>query len=187
MRTVSLGFVLVFLLGTGFCQTSLTSESAGRRYEIYGGPVFTGSNPSGDTFGGGFGVAGNLTRWSGVLGEFTVVRGSCCSVNNITLTDYLVGPRIARPFSASSHLSPFADVLFGGQTLNNSSNHHSWLYNNGTGPAIAGDGGLDVRLTSRLAIRGELGLVHSRFSRGGVSGPVSNDRWRAATYVVYHF
>jgi len=162
------------------------TESAYRRYEVYGGAAFSGSNPSGDTFGGGFGVAGNFRRWAGVLGKFTFVRGTHSVVNQITLTDYLVGPRIAKPFSASSHLSPFADVLFGGQTLNNSSNHHSWYYTNGTGAAIAADGGFDVRLTSRVAIRGELGLVHSWFSTFG-SGSVSNDRWRAATYVVYHF
>ena len=80
---------------------------------------------------------------------------------------------------------PVADVLFGGQRLNNSSNHHSYLYNNGSGAAIAADGGLDLRLTSRIAFRGELGLVHSQFSQ--TTGSVSNDGWRAATYVVYHF
>ncbi len=188
MRILGISISALLLSGTlAWSQAHPMSESGYRRYEIYGGPVFTGSNPSGDTFGGGFGVAGNFTRWAGVLGEFTLVRGGCCVVNNITLTDYLVGPRVAKPFSASSRLSPFADVLFGGQTLNNSSNHHSWLFNNGSGPAFTADGGLDVRLTARVAFRGQLGLVHSRFSQSGGLGPASNDRWRAATYVVYHF
>lgn len=187
MRVFGISLSILLLSGAlAWSQAHPLAESANRRYEIYGGPVFTGSNPSGDTFGGGFGVAGNFTRWAGVLGELTFARGSCCVVNNITLTDYLVGPRIARPFSASSHLSPFADVLFGGQTLNNSSNHHSWQYNNGSGPAIAADGGVDVRLTSRFSFRGQIGLVHSRFSVFG-SPAVYNDRWRAGTYVVYHF
>jgi hypothetical protein len=163
------------------------TESQFRRYEIYGGAAFTGSNPSGATFGGGFGGGGNFTRWAGVLGEFTLVRGSCCVVNNITVTDYLVGPRIAKPFSAASHVSPFADFLFGGQTLNNSSNHHAWAYGNGSGPAIAADGGLDLRLTSRLMLRGQGGFVHSQFVTFGGFPAVWNDRWRAATYVAYRF
>lgn len=187
MRVFGTSMILLLSCAVVWPQGRPLSEAGRDRWEIYGGPAFTGSNPSGDTFGGGLGAAGNFTRWAGVQGEFTFVRGLCCEVNNITLTDYLVGPRIAKPFSASSRLSPFADVLFGGQTLNNSSNHHSWLYNNGSGSAIATDGGFDVRLTSRLAFRGEVGMVHSQFSRGGVLGSVSNNRLRAATYVVYHF
>ena len=187
MRVHKVSLSVLLLLGAcAWSQAHPTSEFNDRRFEIYGGPVFTGSNPSGDTFGGGFGIAGNFTRWAGVLGEFTLFRGSCCVVNNITLTDYLVGPRITRPFSASSRLSPFADLLFGGQTLNNSSNHHTWLYNNGSGPAVAADGGVGLRLTSRLALRGQIGFVHSRFSRLGAPA-VSNDRWRGATFVAYRF
>jgi len=180
-------FALLSLAAPAWSQAHSFTESQYQRFEIYGGPVFAGSNPTGDTYGGGFGVGGNFARWAGVMGEFTLLRGSCCSVNTTTLTDYLVGPRVAKPFSASSRLGPFADVLFGGQTLNNSSNHHTWMYSNGTGPAIAADGGVDVRLTRRLAIRAELGLVHSWFIPGGGGGTVSNDRWRAASYVVYRF
>ena len=188
MRVSALYVGVLLLSGSlAWSQASQLGESGYRRYQIYGGPMFTGSNPSGNTFGGGFGAGGNFARWAGVLGEFTLVRGSCCSVNNITLTDYLVGPRIGKPWSASSRLGPFADVLFGGQTLNNSSNHHTWTYSNGTGPAIAADGGLDVRLSTRLAFRGEAGFVHSRFSIAGPSGSVYNDRWRVASYLVYRF
>ncbi len=185
-RRISLALLLLSGIPV-LSQVHPATESQYRRYEIYGGAAFTGSNPSGATFGGGFGVGGNFNRWAGALGEFTLVRTTCCVVNNITVSDYLVGPRIGRPLSASTRLSPSADVLFGGQTLNNSSNHHSWFYGNGTGPAIAADGGLNFRLTSRLSFRGQAGFVHSRFATSGGLPAVSNDRWRAATYVVYRF
>lgn len=188
MHVGRISLALLLLSGAlAWSQGHPVTESRFRRYEIYGGAAFTGSNPSGATFGGGFGAGGDFTRWAGVLGEFTLVRTTCCVVNNITLTNYMIGPRIARPLSPSSHVSPFADFLFGGQTLNNSSNHHSWFYGNGTGPAIGGDGGVDLRLTGRLSLRGQMGLVHSRFATSGGLPPVYNNRWRAATYVVYRF
>jgi len=187
MRFTWFALLLMVFLGTrAWGQAQPRSESTLRRYEIYGGSAFSGGNPSGDSFGGGFGFSGNFTRWAGALGEFTILQHTCCVVNSITLTDYLLGPRIAKRLSASSRVTPFADVLFGGQTLLNSSNHHSWEFNNGSGPAIAGDGGADISVTSRLALRGEFGFIHSRFSRLGASA-VSNDRWRAGTYIVYRF
>ena len=187
MRVPWVSLPVLLLLGTfGWCQPQPLAESSLQRFELYGGPAFTGNNPSRATFGAGFGVAGNLNRWAGVLGEFTFVRDTCCVVNHITLTDYLVGPRIGM-LTASSRLSPFADFLFGGQTLHNSSNHHSFFYGNGSGPAIAADAGLDLRLSHRLAFRGQAGYVHSRFATSGGSPPVSDNRWRAATYVVYRF
>ncbi len=188
MRVLRL-FLACLLLTGGFAwsQGHAATESDNHRWEIYGGPAFTGSNPSGDTFGGGFGVGGNFLRWFGALGEFTLVRGTCCGVNNITLADYLVGPRIAKPFSRSTRVSPFADFLFGGQSLSNSSNHHAWFYGNGSGPAMAADGGLTLRLTNHLALRGQMGYVYSRFATSGGLPPINNSRWRAATYVAYRF
>ena len=162
------------------------SAGAPARWEIYGGAAFTGSNPSGATYGFNAGIANNFARWLGAAGEFTLVETSCCVVNHIVLTDYLVGPRVQMPFGRMGNISPFADALFGGQTLTNSSNHHSWYYETGTGPAIAADGGLDVRLTDRLAIRGEAGYLYSRFAVFGMPG-VSNSRWRAATGAVFRF
>lgn len=120
--------------------------------------------------------------WRGGGIHFT--RTSCCVVNNITLMDFLGGPRFTLP--VSGRVQPFADVLAGGQYLNNSSNHHSWLYTNGGGPAVAADGGLDIALTNRLSFRGEAGYVYSRFAEFALPS-VNNNRWRAATYVVFHF
>lgn len=156
------------------------------RWQVYGGPVFTGSNPSGATFGFGFGVAGDFTRWIGAAGDFTLVQTTCCVVNHIVLTDYLFGPRVQIPMSHFGKVSPFADVLFGGQTLTNSSNHHSWYYVTGTEPAMAADGGLDIRLSHRLAIRSQAGYIYSRFAVAGTPA-VSNSRWRAATSLVFRF
>jgi len=189
MRVLRIVFLVLLLYGIECWPQARhhANESEPGRWEAYGGLGFTGSNPSGASFGGGFGMAGNLNRWAGVMGEFTLVQDTCCAVNTITLTDYLAGPRFAKPWSPSTRLSPFADFLFGGQTLNNSSNHHAWFYGNGSGPAIAADGGFDLRFTRRLAFRGQLGAVHSRFATSPGFGAVSNNRWRAGSYVVYRF
>lgn len=187
MRPSWVSLPLLLLSGTlAWSQAQPLAESNFRRFEVHGGPVFNGSNPSNATFGAGFGVGESFTRWGAVQGEFTYAGSSCCASNYVTLTDYLFGPRIVVPVSGSTRVSPFADVLFGGQTLNNSSNHHSWLYNNGSGPAIAVDGGMDLRMTSRLSVRGQFGMIDSRFSQSGASSVVNN-RWRAATYIVCRF
>jgi hypothetical protein len=109
---------LAGLLLSGVCawsqaQAHATPESDGRRYQIYGGPVFNGSNPSGDSMGAGVGFGGNFNRWGGILGEFTMARSSCCVVNNVTLIDFLVGPRVEQPLSRSSRIGVFADFLVG--------------------------------------------------------------------------
>ena len=187
MRVPWVSLPALFLSGIfAWCQPHPLAESNPQRFEIYGGPAFTGDNPSGATFGAGLGIAGNFNRWAGALGEFTFVRDTCCVVNHITLTDYLVGPRIGM-LAASSRVSPFADFLFGGQTLNNSSNHHSFFYGSGSGPAISADAGFDLRLSHRLAVRGQVGYIHSRFATSGGSPPVLNNRFRGATYAVWRF
>ncbi len=182
-------FLLCLSGSLAFSQVhSATDASAPLgHWQIYGGPTFTGSNPSGATFGGAGGIGFDVAHWVAVMGEFSMVRTTCCGVNNITLTDYMVGPRVGLPLRRSSRVVPFADVLFGGQYLANSSNHHTWYYSSGGGWATAFDGGADVRMTNHFALRAEMGYVFSRFSVAGGTGPVSNSRWRAAPYLVYRF
>ena len=169
---VFIGLLLLCSL-PAWSQVHDANEADARHWQIYGGPTFSGDNPSGATFGAGFGIAGNFSRWVGAGGEFTFIRTTCCVVNNIVVTDFLVGPRFARPFG-HSRVSPFADFLFGGQHLSESSDHHSLFYNSGSGPAVAADGGLDLSLTRRVAFRGQAGYLYSRFSSEG--GAVGNSR-----------
>lgn len=175
---LSLSSVLVW------SQTRTADDGDAGPWDVYGGAAFTGNNPAGGNFGAGFGIDRRFTRWVGAAGEYTFVQTSCCVVNNIVLSDFLGGLRLHLP--SSGRVRPFADFLAGGQYLSNSSNHHSWYYSNGGGPAIAADGGLDIALTRRLALRNEAGYVYSQFATFG--GPSqSNNRWRAGVYLVFHF
>lgn len=185
MRLLRIALLLTPLLSPWMHAQDRSAFPSGR-WEIYGGPAFTGSNPSGATYGFGVGVASHFTHWLGAAGDFTLVQTTCCVVNHIVLTDYLFGPRVQLPFARTGKLTPFVDVLFGGQTLNNSSSHHSWYYTTGSGPAIAADGGLNVRLTGRLSIRGNAGYLYSHFAVAGMPS-VSNSRWRAGTSLVFRF
>ena len=185
MRLLAIALLLLPISGS-LAHAQDRSAFAPGRWEVYGGAAVTGSNPSGATYGFNAGITRNFVPWIGAAGDFTLVQTTCCVVNHIVLIDYLVGPRVQMPFSRAGKISPFADVLFGGQTLINSSNHHSWYYETGSGPAIAADGGADVRLTHRLAIRAEAGYIYSQFAVGGTPS-VSNSRWRAGTGLVFRF
>ena len=103
--------------------------------------------------GGSGAVAVNLTSWFGLAGEFGAygagnVRGSGRS---LTLFSYIAGPRLA--LRRDSRVTPFAHALFGG------GHAAGTLY---TGPGGLGannafnmaiGGGLDIRVSPRVAIR----------------------------------
>jgi hypothetical protein len=184
MRVHWLSLPALMLCGVcAWSQAHSSPEFDARRYQIYGGAAFTGSNPSENTQGFGFGFGGDFNRRAGVQGEFTVVRSSCCVVNTVTLIDFLAGPRLAQPLSRSSRVGLFADFLVGAQHVDNSdARQHSFLYRNGAGPAAALDGGLDFRVSSRLALRAQAGGVFSQFAGAGAAS-----RWRAGTFLVYRF
>lgn len=166
-------------------QPPSPNETALYRRAVYAGPMFTGANPSNATFGSGRGGSFRAFRWIAVAGEFSVYLGASGVANSTTLFDYLVGPRLSSPLCRFSRFTPFGDFLVGGQTLHNGSTQHSYYYGNGSGLALAGDAGMDFRLTRHLALRGQGGVVYSRFTTAPTT--TSNARWRAGTYLVYSF
>lgn len=176
------------LLGTSaWCQASRNGESTEGRWEVYGGLALTGPNSSDARTGGGGGICGYPLRWLGVQGDVSAVQGNPGSTNTTTLTDFLVGPRLGK-LSRSAIVSPFADYLVGVQHMNNSSTQHSYYYVTGFGAAQAVDGGIDVRLASRLALRAQVGGVFSHFAVGaGSTNGATNIRWRIGAYLVYRF
>lgn len=187
MRLLRFLVIAVFLSGTFCrCQAPRATEAAARRWEVYGGLALTGPNSSNARTGVGGGIVGYPIRWLGVQGDISAVWGNDGSTNNTTLTDVLFGPRVAGP--ASSKVRPFADFLFGVQHMNNSSTQHSYYYTTGFGSAEALDAGIDVRLTSRLTVRAQLGGVFSRFAVfAGLTNGATNIRWRTGAYLVYRF
>jgi hypothetical protein len=163
-----------------FAQT----HSGAPRNDIFVGAAFNGDNPSGANTGVTGGADFHLLGPVGVDGQVGFFSNGTNGTNTITLIDYLVGPRVQE--RASDRVAMFADFLVGGQTLNNSSNQHSYYYTSGSGLATAGDAGADVRLTRRIALRGQFGFVFSEFAVSS-AGPNGNYRWRGGVNLIYRF
>ena len=186
MRTFK--FFLCFLLLSGtlaWSQAQSMKESTPSSGDFYVGGAYTGSNPASNFSAGiGGGVDVRVYKWIQVEADFSSFFANSGTANLTTTVDYLVGPRISKPVS-HSRLSPFADLLVGGQTFHNGSTQHSYYYGNGNGLAFAGDGGVDIRLSKHLAFRGQAGFISSRY----VTAPTTttNTRFRAATCLVYLF
>jgi len=156
------------------------------RSDLFAGASFNGSNPSSNTTvgvngGADFRIVGPLGI-EGQVGWFSAGNGAA---NTTMIVDYLFGPRVQT--RVSSRVAPLADFLIGGQTLNNSSSQHTYYYTSGSGFAAAGDVGADIRLTHRIALRGQVGFIFSNFAVSGGGGPVGNYRWRAGTNLIYRF
>jgi hypothetical protein len=168
-----------------WCQTQPIKEVAPSSGDFYAGGAYTGSNPA-SSASAGIGGGGDFRayKWVELQGDISVFFATSGVGNLTTTVDYLVGPRISKPRS-SSRLSPFADFLVGGQSFHNSSSQHTYYYGNGTGFAFAGDGGVDIRLTRRFAVRGGAGFISSRYVT--VPTTTTNNRWRAGTFLVYRF
>jgi hypothetical protein len=181
--------VLLFLLFESgkliWSQTQPPKESATPHGDFYLGGAYTGSNPASNASAGvGGGADFRAYKWVGIQGDVSAFFATSGVANVTTTIDYLIGPRIAKPPSGS-RLSAFADFLVGGQSFQNSSTQHSYFYTNGTGFAFASDGGLDIRLAKHLSLRGQAGVISSRYATPPTT--TTNIRWRAGTFLVYSF
>jgi opacity protein-like surface antigen len=122
--------------------------------EIFGGYQYIRLNPGGGATGsnchGGAGsVAGNLNHWFGVVGDF----GACkvtglASGDSAHLVNYLFGPKLT--YRSRGRLSPFAQVLFGGERIGGSSGGVSA---SDSSFAMAFGGGADYEMTNHVSIR----------------------------------
>jgi len=186
MRNVR--FIVSFLLLSStlvWSQVQPLKESTPSAGDFYVGGAYTGSNPASSASAGvGGGVDYRVYKWIEVQGDITAFFATSGVANLTTTVDYLVGPRVSKPPSGS-RFNPFADFLVGGQTFHNGSTQHTYYYGNGSGLAFAGDGGVDIRLTRHLALRGEAGFISSRYATAPTT--TTNNRWRAGTFLVYRF
>lgn len=135
-------------------------------------------------------------KWIGFTSDFAQYRSTytfdCpCPSDHSTVTTFLFGPRVAVPLPDTTRIVPFAHYLFGGS-------HASYKvggFTNGsaldTTPAFAwaAGGGMDVRLTGPLAIRGEADYLHTKImtSDNQLQSRIINGRVRISTGVVLHF
>ena len=94
-------FVLLLGASCAGAQAHPEKNTTASYAEVYGGPAFTGSNPGNGTFGAGGGLDLQFSHGLGLVGDFTLCRGSGGSANNTTVTDYLFGPRYSMPILKS--------------------------------------------------------------------------------------
>jgi hypothetical protein len=180
--------LLLLLSATlAFAQDRPKPQTNAPSGDFYFGGAYSGSDPAANVSAGvGGGLDLTFYRWIGAQVDISAYLAGDSSVANTTTTvDYLFGPHFQKPFSKSTRIRPFGDVLVGWQSFNNSSSQHSYYYANGGGSALAGDGGADFRLTKHLAIRGQGGFVYSHYATPPTT--TSNTRWRAGSYLVYRF
>jgi outer membrane immunogenic protein len=101
----------------------------------------------------------------------------------LTLTSYLVGPRYAWHYGQL--VSPFAQALVGGAHASGDvTSVRSGVAEPANSFAVAAGGGTDIRLTRRLAARGQMDYLLTRFSNG-VNDHQNN--LRVSVGVVYRF
>ena len=192
MRKQRIAWVLLglgLLAGQAYGQGD--SSSGAPAVEISGSYSYLHTNligPGGCCFGvnGGAGaVAFHVNRWFGVAGEIAAadagdLRGSGRS---LVLTTYAVGPRLS--WRSASHFTPFAEGLIGGGHASGTIYTGSGgLGSNSAFVALVG-GGIDVRLSHRVAIRAfQADYVFSKFLNG------SNNRQnnlRLGAGIVFRF
>ena len=162
-------FVAVRFAGVGWCQRTDSGKPLHFRADVYGGYsrvgrsayAFVTPNPADQGFG--FGGDVYFSKWLAVAGEADWMHVTYDAEDNSHSVAVLGGPRLFVPLGPHRVIVPFADVLGGvfsfGKTMG---------FNNpfkGTvSPALAVDGGVDVRVIGGFYVRAEGGYLHSGFS-----------------------
>ena len=140
--------LISFLAGSTCAQNYPAAEVSGDYMYIRFNP---GGGASGENCHGASGsFAGNLNDWFGVVGDFGGCRisglPSGVSAHNFT---YLFGPRVS--YRNTSKLTPFAQVLFGGDRATTSVSGVGSASNNAFAMTLGG--GADYSWNEHIAIR----------------------------------
>ena len=138
--------------------------------ELFGGYEYLRLNPGGaNCHGGDANLAYNLNNWFGAVGDFGACKVSGASAHEI---NYLFGPRVS--YREHGPLTPFAQVLFGGQHLGT---------NGGTANSFAMTlgGGADYKFTDHVSFRGQVEYLYTHF------GGTRQNNARIEAGIVYHW
>jgi opacity protein-like surface antigen len=148
--------------------------------EIFGGYQFIRLNPGGSNCQGGAGsVAGNLNHWFGVVGDF-----GACKVTGLPsgtsahLVNYLFGPKLT--YRSHGRLTPFAQVLFGGEHASGSASGIGSASDSSF--AMAFGGGADFEMTNHVSLR----LIQGEYLYTKFGGAHQNNA-RISAGVVYRW
>jgi len=146
--------------------------------ELFWGYEYMHISGGNNCHGGGANLAYNINNWLGGVADFGVCKvtglPSGVSANAV---NYLFGPRVS--YRSYGSLTPFAQVLFGGERLG------AGVSGVGSGSvnafAMTLGGGADYKFTDHVSFRGQVEYLYTHFSGSGQN----NARIEAG--IVYRF
>jgi hypothetical protein len=188
MRTTLLGLCLILLV-----PLTAVAQEEFPRAEVFGGYSYFRANP--DEFnlhGWNASVAGNLTSWFGVEGDFSghygspSVYGFGIPMVDISSHTFMGGPKLTY---RSGAVAPFAHFLVGAARAATGA---YGLTVSDTALAAAVGGGIDINLNERIAIRAiQADYLMTRFQTGPAilfSGLDNRqDNFRLSAGIVFRF
>lgn len=162
-------------------QTDRQAMKAGHSVEISGGYSFSQFRLAGTetNMNGAVGAVGvNLTPWLQLRADASVAYGQLGTADIRIYANHF-GPRIFLLKPNELHVMPFAEVLFGGSRLDakTSGSGYSTADN---GFSIKAGGGVDLKLSSRFAVR----AVDLDYYRTPFLGEHQNNLWVSTGIVV---
>ena len=152
-------YVICFTLFT--CLPALAQDQV-PRVEILGAY----SHSIGDVQGWNTSVAVNATEWFGVVADFSRLTSRTSEPDfeeKIAATTYLFGPQFS--YRGNRRVTPFARVLFGVSNINAKATELGQRAEfSDTKFSYAVGGGLDIRVSKRIAIRAlQADYIHTKF------------------------
>ena len=153
--------ICVFCLTLFTCLPALAQDKDPRA-EIFAGY----SHNIGDAQGWNASVAVNANRWFGVVADFSGLTSKTREQDfeeRIRANTYLFGPQFS--YRGNKIATPFARVLLGASSLNARATDLSQnAESSDTGFSYGVGGGLDIRVSKRIAIRVvQADYIHTRF------------------------
>lgn len=120
--------------------------------ELFGGYEYLRLNPGGVNCNGfGANAAYNFNNWLGGVADFGICNESGTNLHDV---NYLFGPRAS--YRSSGSLTPFAQILFGGQHLAGGGAATDAF-------ALTLGGGADYKFTEHVSFRGQVEYLHTHF------------------------
>lgn len=163
------GFATVLLTFSAWSQEPSSTKHIRPRVDVFAGYSHLAPNFGADVLGGpgenGLTAGGDLhlTRFFAVAAEtdwMHVVYGSQLSSSTFMA---MAGPLFFSPPGFHAHVRLVADILGGAAAFHNVVGINS-PFKQTVAPAIAADGGVEVRVVGPLAVRVEGGYLHSGFT-----------------------
>ena len=182
-------FLAIFLAAAFALGSSPSAHAQDTpKWEIFGGYSYMRSNiiVSGTPFnlnGGSGSIAYNLSSWFGLVGDIGVTHQGAVAARpfSLTITTYQFGPRVS--WRNHSHVTPYAQILFGGGHAGGTLYTTSLGTNNDFNFSVGG--GLDWKVSHRFGLRlAQVEYLHTQFLNGSNN---SQNSFRLSTGVVFNF